>query len=64
MKMIPNKNDTLQMKTKNTQLQKELEALAREEETDCRFQHAKELQFRRKYEKYLTRGNFEVIHLM
>lgn len=59
--MTPTKENMLQMKSKNTQLQKELQALTRAEETDVRFQQAKELQFRRKYEKYLTRGNFEVI---
>lgn len=53
------------MKSKNTQLQKELQVLTKAEETDVRLQQAKELQFRRKYEKYLTRGNFEVIvHLI
>lgn len=59
--MTPTKKNVLLMKSKNTQLQKELQVLTKAEETDVRLQQAKELQFRRKYEKYLTRGNFEVI---
>lgn len=59
--MTPTKKNILLMKSKNIQLQKELQVLTKAEETDVRFQQAKELQFRRKYDKYLTRGNFEVM---
>uniref|UniRef100_A0A1B6FWC2 Uncharacterized protein n=1 Tax=Cuerna arida TaxID=1464854 RepID=A0A1B6FWC2_9HEMI len=53
------KKTAIQIKARDTQLQKELKALAKAEGIDTRSQQAKELQFRTKYEKYLTRGNFE-----
>lgn len=49
----------LEIKARNTQLQRELKALKKEEQINIRFQEAKELDFRQKYGKYLTRGNFE-----
>lgn len=54
-----NRKTLLEIKSRNTQLQRELKALKKEEQINIRFQESKELDFRKKYEKYLTRGNFE-----
>lgn len=54
------KRTSLQTKVRNSLLEKELKAISRAVESNARYQQFKETQFRTKYEKYLTTGNFEV----
>ncbi|XP_054268833.1 uncharacterized protein LOC128990484 isoform X2 [Macrosteles quadrilineatus] len=57
------KRTSLQTKVRNSLIEKELKAISKAVESDARYQQFKESQFRTKYEKYLTTGNFEQVPL-